>query len=90
LTSASETAGDTSRAQTAIVLAAATVLSFIVLAALDHDGAGWMVFPLLGLATAVMAWRAGGTSPRNMRAFVPLIIGVLAILVFLGWMIADA
>jgi len=25
-----------------------------------------------------------------MRAFVPLIIGVLAILVFLGWVIADA
>jgi len=25
-----------------------------------------------------------------MRAFVPLIIGVLAILMFLGWVIADA
>ena len=81
---------DGSPTQAAVVLAAATVLSWVVLAALDHDGAGWIVFPVLGVATAVTAWRAGGTSPQNMRAFVPLIIGVLAILVFLGWVIADA
>ncbi|MBA3429648.1 MAG: hypothetical protein H0U07_13915 [Actinobacteria bacterium] len=90
MTSTGEATRDTSRTQTAVVLAAATVLSFVVLAALDHDGAGWIIFPILGLATAVTAWRAGGTSPQNMRAFVPLIIGVLAILVFLGWVIADA
>ena len=88
MTSTGEAPRDTSRTQTAVVLAAATVLSFVVLAALDHDGAGWMIFPVLGLATAVIAWRAGGT--QNIRAFVPLIIGVLAILVFLGWVIADA
>jgi len=90
LTSTGEATRDTSRTQMAIILAAATVLSFVVLAGFDHDGAGWTIFPILGLATAVIAWRAGGTSPRNMRAFVPLIIGVLAILVFLGWVIADA
>jgi hypothetical protein len=49
-----------------------------------------VIFPVLGLATAVIAWRAGGTAPQNMRAFVPLIIGVLAVLVFLGWPIAEA
>ena len=38
--------------------------------------------PALGLAAAVTAWRAGGTSPKNIGAFVALIIGVLAILVF--------
>ena len=81
---------ETSLTQTAVALAAATVLSFVVLAGLDHEGGGWMIFPVLGLATAVIAWRAGGTSPQKMRAFVPLIIGVLAILVFLGWVIADA
>lgn len=83
-------AGDESLTRTAVVLAAATVLTWVVLAALDHDGAGWLVFPVLGLAAAVSAWRAGGTSPQNMGAFVALIIGVLAILVFLGFVIADA
>jgi len=72
------------------VLAAATVLTWVVLAALDHDGAGWLIFPVLGLAAAVSAGRAGGTSPQNMRAFVAFIIGVLAVLVFLGFIIADA
>ncbi len=82
--------GDESLTRTAVVLAAATVLTWVVLAALDHDGAGWLIFPVLGLAAAVSAWRAGGTSPQNMRAFVALIIGMLAILVFLGFVIADA
>ena len=76
--------------RTAIALAAATVIAFLVLAAVDHDGAGWLIFPALGLAAAGTAWRAGGTSPKNVGAFVALIIGVLAILVFLGWIIADA
>ena len=76
--------------RTAIGLAAATVIAFVVLAALDHEGAGWVIFPVLGLAAAVTAWRAGGTSPKNVGAFVALIIGVLAVLVFVGWIIADA
>lgn len=76
-------------ARTAMGLAAATVIAFVVLAAVDHDGAGWLIFPALGLAAAVTAWRAGGTSPKNIGAFVALIIGVLAILVFAGWVIAD-
>ena len=89
---ASERAGtrDTSLTRTAVVLAAATVLSWVVLAALDHDGAGWLIFPVLGLAAAVTAWRAGGTSTKNMPAFVALIIGVLALLVFLGFIIGDS
>ncbi len=75
--------------RTAMGLAAATVIAFVVLAAVDHDGAGWLIFPALGLAAAVTAWRAGGTSPKNIGAFVALIIGVLAVLVFAGWVIAD-
>ena len=75
--------------RTAIGLAAATVIAFVVLAALDHDGPGWLIFPVLGLAAAVTAWRAGGTSPKNIGAFVALIIGVLAVLVFAGWVIAG-
>lgn len=68
-----------------IALAAATVILRVVLGATDHDGGGWLVWGLLGLATAVTAWRAGGTSRRNVGALVALIIGALAILVFLAF-----
>ena len=83
-------AGDESLTRTAVLLAAATALVWVILAAMDHDGSGWLLLPVLGLAAAVTAWRAGGTSPQNMRAFVALIVGVLAILVFLGFVIADS
>ena len=75
--------------RTAVVLAGVTVLVWVVLAALDHDGAGWLLQPVLGLATVVTAWRAGGNSPQNTPAFVAFIVGVLAILVFLGFVIAG-
>jgi hypothetical protein len=89
--SASDTAPrDESQTRVALGLAAATVVAWIVLAALDHDGAGWILLPVLGIAAAVSAWRAGGTSPqRNMTAFVALVVGVLAILTFLGFVIVG-
>ena len=83
------TSGETI-ARAAIGLAAATVVAWIVLAAIDTDGAAWLILPVLGAATALTAWRAGGSSPRNVRAFVPLVIGVLAVVVFLIFVIADA
>jgi hypothetical protein len=49
-----------------------------------------LLLPILGVATAVTAWRAGGTSPKNRGAFAAFIIGVLAILVFVLFVIADA
>ena len=73
----------------AIALAAATVILWLVLGVLDHDGLGWLVWGLLGLATAVTAWRAGGTSRRNVGALVALIIGLLAVVVFLAFVVAD-
>ena len=72
------------------MLAAAGVLVMVVLATLDHDGPGWLLQPVLGLAAAVTAWRAGGTSPRNMLAFGALIVGVVLVLIFLGFMIGEA
>ena len=39
--------GDESLTRTAVVLAAATVLTWVVLAALDHDGAGWLILSLI-------------------------------------------
>ena len=83
------TTGNESLTRTAVGLAAAAVVVWVVLAAIDHNGAAWLLQPVLGLAAAVTAWRAGGTSPKNMAAFVALIIGVLAVLVFLGWLIFD-
>ncbi len=85
------TRDDQSLTRAAIGLAAATVVAWVVLAALDHDGAGWILLPVLGLAAALAGWRAGGTSPKkNMRAFVALVIGVLAVVVFVAFVIADA
>lgn len=84
------TTGTESLTRTALLLAGAGVLVMVVLAALDHDGAGWLLQPVLGLAAAVTAWRAGGTSPRNMPALLALIIGVLLVLIFLGFMIGES
>lgn len=83
------TGNDQALTRAAVALAAATVIAWIVPVALDHDGAGWLVFPVLGLAAAIVAWRAGGTSPRNMPAFVSFIVGVLALIVFLLFVIFD-
>ena len=74
--------------RTAMGLAAATAVAWIILVATDHDGAAWLLVPVLGIATAVTAWRAGGTSPqRNTAAFVALVVGVLAILTFLAFVV---
>ena len=83
------TTRDQSLTRMAIGLAVATVVAWIIPAALDHDGAGWLVYAILGLAAAVVAWRAGGTSPKNMPAFLALIVGVVAIIVFAAFVIFD-
>jgi hypothetical protein len=63
----------------------------VVLAAMDHDGAAWIIQPVLGLVAAGTAWRADGTSPRrNLLAFAALIVGVAMVLLFLGFLIAEA
>ena len=80
---------DASLTRTAVALAAATVVAWVVLAAIDHDGPGWIVLPVLGLAAAVTAYRAGGTSTSNVPALASLVVGVLAILSFLGFVIAG-
>lgn len=80
---------DRSLTRTAILLAAAAVLVMFVLATIDHDGPGWLLQPVLGLAAAVTAWRAGGTSTRNVPALAALIVGVLMVLIFLGFVLAG-
>ena len=80
---------DGSLTRTAVLLAAAAVLVMVVLASIDHDGPGWLLQPILGLAAAVTAWRAGGTSPRNMAALAALIVGLLMVLIFVGFVVAG-
>ena len=82
--------GNQSLTRTALLLAGAGVLVMVVLAAMDHDGAGWLLQPVLGLAAAVTAWRAGGSSPRNLPAFIALVIGAILTLIFLGFVISDS
>ena len=79
-----------SLARVAAALAAAAVLVMFVLAAMDHDGAGWLLQPAFGLAAVIAAWRAGGTSPRNRLAFIALVFGALMIVIFAVYAIADA
>ena len=81
---------DQSLARIAAALAAAAVAVMFVLAAMDHDGAGWLLQPAFGLAAVIAAWKAGGTSPRNRLAFIALVFGALMIVVFAVYAIADA
>ena len=83
------TPNDQTLTRVAIGLAVATVVAWIILVILDHQGGGWFAFPALGLAAALVAWRAGGTSPKNRPAFVAFLIGLLAILVFVAFVIFE-
>ena len=76
--------------KTSAMLAAAALLTMIVLAAIDHDGAAWIIQGVLGLAAAVTGFRAGGTSPRNTLAFAGFLVGTILFLVFAGYLIAEA
>ena len=74
----------------AVGLAAATVVAWIVLAVIDHDGPGWLVVPVLGALAAIVGWRAGQGSRPTGLALVAVIVGVLGVLSVLVWIIADA
>lgn len=82
--------GNASPTTTAVALAAATVLAMVVLAALDADGPIWLIQGALALATVVTAWRAGGRTPANPRAFGALIVGAVLLLLFLGFLVSEA
>lgn len=83
-------ASNVSLTRIAAGLAIAGVALMVVLATIDHDGWGWLVQPILGLAAAITAWRAGGSSPKNIIAFLALLVGAALVVIFLGFVIADA
>jgi hypothetical protein len=82
--------GNESMTRTAVILAGLTVLAMIVLNVAGADGPIWIVQGVLALATMVAAFRAGGTSPRNMPAFIAFLVGTVFLLAFLGFLIAEA
>ena len=85
-----ERTGNRSLATLAAGLAAAAVLAMLVLAAAEADGPIWIVQGALASAAAVVGWRAGGRSPRNVLAFGALIVGTVLFLVFVGFTITEA
>jgi hypothetical protein len=83
-------AADRSRTNLAVALAGATVLAVVILNIAGADGPIWIIQGVLAAATAVAAWRAGGTSTRNPLAMGALVVGVVLLLLFLGFLIAEA
>jgi len=86
----SEAGGNGLLTKVAVALAAAAVLAMVVLAAADADGPIWIVVGVLAAAAAVVGWRAGGTTPRNVLAFGALIVGTVLFLVFVGFTLVEA
>ncbi len=83
-------AGSGSLTKVAVGLAAAAVLAMVILAAADADGPIWIVQGVLAAAAALVGWRAGGTTPRNVLAFGALIVGAVLFVIFLVFAIAEA
>lgn len=82
-------AADRSATNLAVGLAAATLLAMIILAAAGADGAIWIIQGVLAAATAVAAWRAGGTNTSNPLAMGALGVGVVLFLIFLGFAVSE-
>lgn len=74
----------------AVGLAAAAVLAMVVLSAAGADGPIWIVQGVLAASAAVVAWRAGGTSPANRLAFAAFVVGAVLLALFIGFLIAEA
>ena len=81
--------GDLQQGKLAAGLAAAALITMFVLAGIDHDGPAWILQGVLGLAAAVIGFRAGGTNPKNTLAFAGMVIGTILFLIFAGYLIAE-
>ena len=83
----------TSRANLSLGLGIAAVAGFILAAVVvgsdDEPGWLWLISPVIGLGAlaAGLTAREGGRFP--VRAIIGMVIGALAILNLIGWVIAD-
>jgi hypothetical protein len=75
------------KAKLALGLGIGSVLVFVVLAVLDHDGAGWVLQPVLGIAAMVTGWMSAKGMPRSGKALIGFVLGAAMTLLFLGWII---
>ena len=82
-----------SRANLSLGLGIATITGFIlavvVIGSDDEPGWLWLISPVIGLGALVAGFtaREGGRFPG--RAVIGMVIGALAILNLIGWVIAD-
>ncbi len=60
-----DAAGNEALTKVAVALAAAALVVMVVMAAAGVEGPIWIVQGALAAAAAVVAWRAGGTTPRK-------------------------
>ena len=74
----------------ALGLAAATVITWIVLAVIDHDGPIWLLVAVFGALAAIVGWRAGQGSRPTGLALVAVIVGLIGVVSVLTWIIVDA
>ncbi|MDQ3996102.1 MAG: hypothetical protein M3303_03690 [Gemmatimonadota bacterium] len=90
-THAGPRAADTSSlTKIAVALAAAAVVQLVVMEAAGVHGPIWITQGVLAAATAAVAWRAGGTTPRNAWALGAFIVGTVLFVAFVGFTIAEA
>jgi hypothetical protein len=82
--------GNESLTKIAVALSAATVIQLVAMEAAGVHGPIWTTQGALAAATVGVAWRAGGTTPRNPLAFAALILGTILSVTFLGFTIAEA
>jgi hypothetical protein len=73
----------------AVALATLAVIQIIAMQLADVHGPIWITQGVLAAATAGVAWRAGGTTPRNPVAFGAFIVGAVLLVAFAGFAIAN-
>jgi hypothetical protein len=84
------TTGDPTLTRAAVALAIAAIVQVIVMQAADAHGPVWTTQGALAAVTAVVAWRAGGSTPRNLAAFGALVVGAILVATCVAFGIANA
>lgn len=68
-------------AKLAVGLAAAAIVLLIIFAIAGIDSAIWLIVGALGLAAAIVGWRAGGGRPQGLTLGATVVGAVIALMV---------
>jgi hypothetical protein len=82
--------GNATLTRIAVALAALAVIQIVAMQLAGVHGPIWITQGVLAAVTTGVAWKAGGTTPRNSPAFSALVIGVVLLIAFAGFAIANA